>query len=220
MKMPLKMSLKTEIIPLLFVVGAIVLAAVSYSALPDRVASHWNFQGVADGYSSKMFQTIFLPSLLLIMYVLFWVLPALDPKKENYTKFANTYHVIKALIIGTLTIVFAATTLANLGYNINIGKTIAAVIGIMMIIIGITMQNLKDNWFVGVRTPWTMSSPTVWKKTHKLSTYSFIIFGIIIIIAPYLPMVLAGWLFLAGVAIAVLGPIVYSYLAYKQEKHK
>jgi len=90
----------------------------------------------------------------------------------------------------------------------------------MMIALGIAMRKLKDNWFVGIRTPWTMSSPKVWEKTHLVGTYGFIIFGIIIIIAPYLPAMLAGILFIVGALVAVLVPVVYSYLIYRQEKNK
>jgi len=215
---PVKPTLKTEIIPLVLLIITVVLSFYFYANWPDQVASHWNFKGEVDGWSSKTFNAIFFPLLLVGMYLLFIFLPYLDPKKDRYQEFSKPYHIFKASIIGILAIIYLAMGAYNLGYAINIGQIVPLFIGLMMIVIGNFMGKVKNNWFMGIRTPWTLSSENVWNKTHRLGGWLFMIFGLIIIIAPYLPEPLSMGLFFLGALALILGTTVYSYLIYRQEQ--
>jgi len=216
--MPIKLTLKTELIPLTFITATVATVLCFYNNLPDKVASHWNFAGQVDGWSSNTFHGVFFPLLIIGLYALFLIMPMIDPHKENYEKFISTYHVFKGLIITLLFFIFLATTIFNLGYNINIGIMAATTVGLFMIIMGFYLRDIKKNWFMGIRTPWTLSSPHVWEKTHKFSSWLFVIFGIIIMIAPYLPESLAFALFILGVLGVSLGSFLYSYLIFSQEE--
>jgi len=218
MKNPLKISWKTEIVPLILVVLTVLLSIVSYPDLPLKVISHWNFAGVADGYSSRNFHALFFPALILFIYIMMLVMPYLDPKKENYAKFAKVYHIFKALLVAVLFVVFSVATLVNLGWSINVGPVIAGTIGVMMIIMGYYLRDIHENWFIGIRTPWTMSSPVVWEKTHKLGSWLFMFFGLVLIVMPYLPQALAVILLVISVLALILGTVLYSYLIYREEK--
>ena len=214
----MKLKFREEFIPLLIIMAAIIAGLVAYPSLPTQVASHWNFQGAVDGWNSKNFSVFFFPILLIIMYALFLFLPLIDPKKQNYGKFSDTYNWFKISIIFCLFVIYAATIAYNLGLNIDISLTTSAVIGLMMIVIGSLLSRIKENWFIGIRTPWTLSSPIVWEKTHKVGGKLFVIFGLTIILAPYIAWPYGVILFMVGALTAILGTIVYSYVAYRHEQ--
>lgn len=213
----MKFKLKNEILPLLIIAAAIIISAFTYSHLPAQLASHWDFRGQVNGYTSRNFSAIFFPILLIGMYLLFLLMPVIDPRKANYEKFINVYNTFKDMVMTMLLVIYAASVAYNLGYQINISLVISTVLGLMMIGMGLLMKKIKENWFIGIRTPWTLSSPLVWEKTHKVGGWLFIIFGIIIVIAPYLPWPSGIVLFIVGALLATVGSAVYSYVAYYQE---
>ncbi|MFZ5391351.1 MAG: SdpI family protein [Patescibacteria group bacterium] len=218
MKSPLRLSLTSEAWPILTILIALGLSYYFYPSLPDTVASHWNFAGQVDGWSSKQVHSLLLPGLMLGIYILFLVMPYLDPKKERYQEFAKVYQIFKSLMLTVLLIIYLAATLYNVGYDINIGLIVATSVGLLMIILGNYMGKIKKNWFVGIRTPWTLSSENVWNKTHRVGGWMFIIFGLAIILAPNLPANLALYVFIGGALLATFGTMGYSYLAWRQEK--
>lgn len=214
----IKFNLKKEILPILFIVATIIISILSYNYLPERVVSHWNFQGIPDGWSSKNFHAIFFPGIIALIYLIFYFLPKIDPRRERYQEFDKVYSIFKVMIIGVLFLVFVIATLSNLGYAINIGKTISLIIGIMMIIMGNYMGKIKNNYFVGIKNPWTLSSDNVWNKTHRFGGWTFVIFGLIIIVSPYLDVKYATPAFLGEVVLIVFGTMIYSYILYKKEQ--
>jgi uncharacterized membrane protein len=218
MSSPIKPTIKSEFLPILLIILAAAISYYIYPMLPERVASHWNFYGQVDGWSSKKLHTTLFPGILAGMYLLFLVIPYIDPKKERYGEFAKVYHIFKLLIIGVFFLVYLVASLYNLGYNINVGYFTATIVGLMMILLGNYMGKIKKNWFMGIRTPWTMSSENVWNKTHRVGGWMFILFGLIIIIAPYLPIYLAAACFIGGILLVTIGTMAYSYIIYKQEE--
>ena len=220
MKSPLKITWKSEIVPLSAVLLSIAVSIASYSQLPEKVITHWNFYGQADGWSSRNFHVMFFPALLAAMYLLFSALPLIDPKKERYAEFSKVYNVFRNLLMAVMFAVFLIATLVNLGYDIDVSRTVSFLIGLMMIVMGNYMGKIKNNWFMDIRTPWTLSSEIVWQKTHRLGGVMFVLFGLILMVTPYLPANIALVLFLAGIFGVVVIPMVASYLFYRKEKGK
>jgi len=220
MSQPVKLSWKSEIFPILLILISLPLSFYFYWHWPSIVISHWNFSGQPDGYAPKTFMAFFFPILLLVMYLLFLIFPYLDPQKKRYQEFAPTYHLFKSLIMLVLFIVYILAGLYNLGYQINIAYTISLVIGLMMIVMGKYLDRIKFNWFMGIRTPWTLSSENVWNRTHRLGGRLLMIFGLVLIIMPYLPPSLALAAFIAGLLLLLAGTTIYSYLIFRQEKTK
>lgn len=217
---PIKPTLKSESVPLITIIISVVLSFYFYAHWPAKIASHWNFSGEVDGYGSSMFMAFFFPILFIILYLFFIFLPYIDPKRERYAEFAKTYHIFKAAIILALFAVYTVTGIYNLGYDFNVGIAVTLIIGILMIVIGNYLGKIKFNYFIGIRTPWTLASETVWDKTHHASRWFFIVFGLLIIIAPFLPEIGGIIAFIAGAVVAVAGSFLYSYLVFRQEKKK
>lgn len=213
-----KLTLKTEWRALLLIVFAIGLSIWAYPQLPASVASHWNFQGEVDGWSSRTFHAIFFPALLIGMYVMFIALPYLDPKKERYGEFIDVYRLIRDAIIFIMTAVFTVATFYNLGYDLNVGVIIPSLIGLMFVVMGNSFGKLKRNWFVGIKTPWTLSSENNWNKTHRFGGRVFMIFGLMLILSPWLSFQWGMPVMLGGVIALTVGVYLYSYILYRKEK--
>lgn len=218
MKSPIKLNLKSEIFPLALLLISAVASFYFYQHSPDVITTHWNFRGEADGFSSKGFGSFFFPGLLAFIYLLMVVLPYFDPKRDSYKDFEKPYKVFRYAMLLILSIVYWATGLYNIGYNINVGITTAFLIGLLMIVIGNYLGKLKLNWFVGIKTPWTLSSDNVWNKTHRLGGILFMAFGVVIMVAPFLPEAIALGMFIGWTAILVVGTFAYSYWLYRKEK--
>ncbi|MFA6306542.1 MAG: SdpI family protein [Patescibacteria group bacterium] len=217
---PIKPTIKTEFIPLLLIILALASSVYFYNNLPERVAIHWNFAGEVDGYGSGQTQAVVFPSMIIGMYVLFLLIPYLDPKKERYEQFSKIYHIFKSLIIALIVVIYFVVGLNGLGYNLPVGVITPGLIGLLFIVIGNYMAKIKRNWFMGIRTPWTMSSEEVWNKTHRFGGKMFILAGLLMIAEIFLPVSWKLPIFIIMMVILLAGTVGYSYLVYLQEKKK
>jgi uncharacterized membrane protein len=203
---------------LLILLGVIGLSIWAYPQLPLKVVTHWNFYSQPDGWSSRNFHVLFFPALLIFIYALLSIVPKFDKRGNSYPEFAGVYIMIRNIVLLFLAFIFLVTTLYNLGYAINIAGTVAGAVGALMIILGNYFVKLKRNSVVGIRTGWSLYSENTWNKTHRFGSRVFMIWGVGIIIAPWLQPVFAFWILFGGVAFAAIGTIVASYIFYKKEK--
>lgn len=218
MKNPIKYSLQTEILPIFILLTAVVLSIWSYPSLPAKVVTHWGFDGTANGWGTKEFHTIFFPALLALMYGMLSLMPKFDPRGARYQDFAGVYIIMRNSVLLVLFVTFVAATFSNLGYDVNIGGTVAGAIGLLMIVLGNYFGKLKRNFFIGIRTPWTLSSENVWNKTHRLGGRLFMLWGLGLILAPWLNPTAAFAILFGGLIIVISWVTIYSYLLYKKEK--
>ncbi len=208
---------KKELVPMVIILFAFVLGASFYLApcVPDSFPTHWNFQGQVDGWSSKGFATIFFPCLILAIYVLMLLLPRLDPMKHNYQKFVGSYYAIRLGLVLFLSLIFIFTLFAGIGFKWNIQFFIIPLMAALFIIIGIVLPKIKKNYFVGIRTPWTLQSEEVWDKTHKYSGKIFVVMGILSLLTIFL----GDWSFAVFMVLIIGGALLsifYSYYIYKK----
>lgn len=204
----------------LFSIAIIVLvlasAAYFYPLLPDRVITHWNGEGVADGWGSKSVLVVFMPLLIIGLYILFKFIPKMDPKKENYLKFDSVYHLFKLMIVAFMAIVYFISVFINLGYDLPISDIMIWLMGILFIVLGLLIRDVKQNWFMGIRTPWTLSNEEVWTKTHILAQKVFILGGVAFLFVPYMS---TGYLPIVVIVVVVAIISIsygYSYWLYKK----
>jgi uncharacterized membrane protein len=156
--------------------------------------------------------------MLALMYGLFWLFPAIDPKKDRYAEFEKYFRIFRLAIMGVIFAVFLVMGASNLGWIVNIGPVVSGIVGLLMMVLGNYMGKIKNNWFMGIRNPWTLMSENVWNKTHRFGGWMFILFGLIIIVAPHLSPTLAAILFTSGVVLIIFGTTLYSYWLYLKEK--
>ena len=146
---------------------AVALSIWAYPQLPPTVATHWNLNGTPDGYSSRAWALSIIPIVLVAMTVVFNVLPKIDPRHENYAKFLSSYWLIANAIIVFLLVAHGMIIAAGLGFSVKVDRLMPLGVGLLFIFLGNFLTRVEPNWFIGIRTPWTLSSDTVWRKTHR-----------------------------------------------------
>ncbi len=204
----------------LTVIGLIFLSFIIsiyfYPQMPDQMATHWSSQGEVNGYMTKFWGLFFMPLIITGIAVLFLVIPKIDPMKENIEKFRNYYEGFIILLILFMAAVHLYTLLWNIGIQTDSNVVLSIGIGLLFYGAGVLLENAERNWFIGIRTPWTLSSDRVWGKTNRLGGKLFKIAGIIAILGVLFPRFLTFFIIVPVLFIVVFS-FVYSYLEYQKE---
>jgi uncharacterized membrane protein len=204
----------------LFAVGLILISFILgiyvYPQLPGKLASHWNAQGKADGYMSKFWGLFLLPIISCGLFLLFLLIPRIDPLKANIDKFRGYYDGFMAIIMLFFFYLYLLTILWNLGRRFNMIAFLTPAFGILFYYCGILIKHAKRNWFIGIRTPWTLSSETVWEKTHQIGEKLFKIAGVLALLGVLFQRY-AFALVIIPIIIAALYTFIYSYFEYQKE---
>jgi uncharacterized membrane protein len=200
----------------IFLAGLILAAFLLYPMLPDKVPAHWNIHGEIDRYSSRAFGAFFAPLLALGLYLLMIVLPVVDPRRDNYTRFAGAYRLIRWGLVIFMAALYAVTVGVALGYNLNAGLFVKAGIALLLTLLGNVMGQLKHNYFVGIRTPWTLASEEVWRRTHRFASWFWVIGGLVCLAAAPIQSLWGAWVFFGSIAVIALVPIIFSYIVFRR----
>ena len=210
-------NIKKELPIILIIIMMFAASIYFYPQLPDKIPTHWNFKGEIDGYSGKLSGAFLMPVMNIIMYGLFIFMPAIDPKKENYKLFESTYiyfrYLFHIFFLGIHGLIIAAA----LGYNVDTGRLVTLAVSLLLMLMGNVMGRLKHNYFVGIKTPWTLADEEVWRKTHRLGAILWTAGGLMGVIMSLLRQSM-GWVFIAVIAVMTFMPIVYSYLIFSKLK--
>ena len=208
----------TTILVLLMIFGAIVAGLLLWNQLPDPMASHWNINDQADGYMSRTWGVFLMPLITLGMFVLFLVIPSIDPLKANIAQFRGAFNLFIVLIIAFMVYLYGLTLAWNFGYtNFRMSSAMLPAIGLLFIFIGFMMRQAKRNFFIGIRTPWTLSSDTVWDDTHRIGAVLFIISGALAFLGGFFGGTTAFWLMFAPLIGSTIFLLIYSYVLYRRE---
>jgi uncharacterized membrane protein len=184
--------------------------------LPGMLPSHWNIAGQVDRYSPKLMITLGFPAIALGIYLMMLIIPHIDPKKRNYDLFGCAYLIIRSIILAFFSLMIWATIFYGLGYALDISKIVVISIGILFIVLGNYMGRVRQNFFVGIRTPWTLSSEEIWAKTHRLAGKLWVAAGIIMMVGIFF----SGTVTFAIMLAFLLYPVIYSYILYvKMQKN-
>ena len=212
------MSTRTTIFATIFLIAFALAFSISvFDRLPDQMASHWNTANQVDGYMSRFWGVFLMPLVAVGMLAFFLVIPNIDPLKANIAKFRNTFNTFITLIVAFMIYMHILTMLWNLGFDqFNMGTAMLPALGLIFIFAGIMMRQAKRNFFIGIRTPWTLSSDHVWDKTHRIGSTLFIVSGILALLGAFFAD-LAIWFILIPVLGSTLFLLVYSYVLYQQE---
>jgi len=197
---------------------AVAMAVWAYPRLPPTMLTHFRFDGTPDGFSSRLSALAFAPIIMVVMTVLFNVLPKVDPRRENYAKFLTSYWLIAHALIVFLLVAQALTIAAGLGFSVKIVRLMPLGIGLLLVFLGNYLTRVEPNWFVGIRTPWTLSSDTVWRKTHRTGGWLMVLGGLVIAACAFLPQGAFLPLVIAAIVVIAVVPIVQSYVLWKREQ--
>jgi len=158
-----------KILPIIILITFIVATYLYFGIeFPDEMASHWNQYGEVDGYMSKFWSLYLMPVITLVIYLIFLLVPKIDPLKRNIEKFRKYFDRFILLIVLFLIYIYILTILWNLGVSYSMTGAIIPGIVVLLLFAGDLTKKSKRNWFIGIRTPWTLSSDEVWEKTNKL----------------------------------------------------
>ena len=197
---------------LISTIGVIMI----YDSLPQQIPGQFGIDGKVQRYDDKssIFITAAIPAFILLMM---FVLPKIDPKRKSYTKHKKAYEITTITIIVVLIIIQWCIIFESLGFDLNINIYIKAIIGLLFIVLGNYMSQFRQNFFIGIKTPWTLSSEYVWRKTHRVGSYCFIIAGLILILTAFVENKTIETIALVSIFGTVLIPCIYSYFIYKKE---
>lgn len=213
----LKYALKNEWYIFLLLLIPFLAIPFLWHQLPAQIATHFDLQGQANGYSSKTFGLFFIPFLSVGLYLLFLYLPKIDPKKR-ITVDQKPMPVVRLIIVLILFGVHSSIILNALGYEMGSPNWTLAVIALSFVLMGNYMRTIQPNYFIGIRVPWTLEDPQNWRQTHQMASYLWVAGGLLLLILfPLLSTNLYFYFFMIiAVAISLL-PCIYSFYLYKTQ---
>lgn len=213
------MNTKTTVgIVLSLIAIAAVAGLVLWNQLPDQMASHWGVDDQVNGYMSKFWGVFLMPLVTLGLFGLFMLVPSIDPQKANIAGFRETFNLFIVFLTVFMLYIHALTLVWNLGYaNFKISAAILPLVGVLLIGIGFLLKKAKRNFFIGIRTPWTLSSDSVWDKTHQTGSWLFMLSGALACAGSLFGGTAALWLLLVPLFSSIVFLTIYSYILYRQE---
>lgn len=216
----MKLWTKTDwiIIIFIFFIFGFSLAMTSY--LPDKVPTHWDIKGEVDAWGSKYINLFLMPGLALLIYLLMSFLPTIDPLRKNYDKFAKPYQYFKIFLAAFFVYLYFVILLSSITAVQSKGNLMFGIpMAILFLFIGWFLPQLKRNFFIGIRLPWTLVSDENWKKTHDFGGRVFMTVGVLILIASFISSVISFIVIISGALLAIIVTAIYSYLVFKKEKY-
>jgi uncharacterized membrane protein len=159
-----------------------------------------------------------MPGLLVLMWAMLRWLPSIDPRGENYARFAGAFEGIIVLVMLFIFGAHMTILAASLGQPVSVDRLAPIGIGLLLMGVGNLLPRARPNWFVGIRTPWTLSNDRVWERTHRVGGYFLVAGGALIVIAGIAVPALAFGTMITVCAASAVFLLIYSYVAYRQEQ--
>ncbi len=180
--------------------------------------SHWNLHGQVDAYGSRVWAALGVPLVAAALYVLMLLTPLVDPRRENYARFAGAYRLVRLSLVAFLVGVHAIVLSAGLGRPVNVALAVQVGVSLLLVLIGNVMGQLRHNYFVGIRTPWTLASEGVWTKTHRAAGRLWVAAGLIGLAGAAAGPVAGIAILLTALGATLVHNFVYSYLLFRREQ--
>jgi uncharacterized membrane protein len=217
----MKNNLKRETPLIAIILIPFIYLGYIWNTLPEKVPIHWNSHGEINGWGSKS-SLIIIPLLLpLLTYVIFRIAPLIDPKRKLMNADQKFYKLRLGITL-IMSIMALFTLYSAKNQSLSSPNTVFMLIGLLYAIIGNYFPSVKPNYFIGVKTPWTLENETVWRKTHQLAGKLWFPAGLVIVILTFL-IKDPKWMniiFLTITGIIAIVPIVYSYISFKKETNR
>ena len=214
-KIIMKINIKKELSLIAIVAAPFIYLASIWKGLPASVPLHWDIKGEIDRYGDKS-ELLLIPILLpLLIYIIFSLVPLIDPKGK-IKQMGNKYFMLKAAMTIFMSILAMIIIYAVKNQSLYNPNYIVLLIGVLFVILGNYFKTLRANYFIGIKTPWTLENETVWKETHKLAGKIWFIGGFIIILSSLILDKKANFSVFVGITIIVsLVPVIYSFFKFR-----
>ncbi|MFB6178369.1 MAG: SdpI family protein [Halorientalis sp.] len=203
--------------------GAFVAAMVAASVLagprlPETMVTHWGAGGQPNGTMSKFWGQFFVPLLTLGVVAVLFVSPKIDPKRENIEVFRPLYNDFIVLLTAFLAVTHGVALAWNLGYDVPIDTVVFAGVGLLIFYAGVLLDHAQQNWFIGIRTPWTLSDEAVWERTHEIGARLFKLSGILSFLGAFAGEY-AVYFAVGPVLVSALALVAYSYFLFERTEN-
>lgn len=196
------------------VLVALVLAGWFYNDLPQQVPTHWNAAGEIDGTLVKPWGVLFLPLVMAGTLLIFEIIIHISPQGFRLDRSRHVVGMLVLAMLAFMLLVFGAQLRVATGHAVAMERIVMCGVGGLLIVLGNFFGKLPKNFFIGIRTPWTLASDEVWGRTHRLAGITFVIAGVLVLLS--VPFRVTHWLLPAAIAIAAVVPVVYSFLLYRR----
>jgi len=207
-------------IPILLIVSAVAASILYYPKLPETMTTHWSVSGEPNGFSSRLWGAWMLPVIMAAVWLIMRAIPHIDPRKANYEKFSGMYDALVILILAFMLAMHIVLLMAATGAPIRMERVVMPSVGIFIAIMGILIPRAHPNWFVGIRTPWTLTSDLSWERTHKIGGTLFVILGVLMVASSFVAPETAIWILVAAALGIVVFLFAYSYQVWKGDPLK
>ena len=162
--------------------AAVAVAVYLYPSLPEQIPTHWNIEGEIDDYTAKTWGVVIMPMAAIFTFVIMRLIPIISPKGFRTDDFMDVVNVFTVAIVGFMSGVAILVLLEANGQDVHINETIFTGMGLLFIVLGNYMGKVRKNFFIGIRTPWTLASDEVWSRTHRLGGKVFILIGLFMVL--------------------------------------
>ena len=207
----IKKNWKTLLVTSVVILLPILAGLILWNQLPDQIPSHWNASGEIDGWSSKPFAVFGMPLILLAAQWLCVLGTAADPKKKNHPE--KILHLVLWIIPVLSAVLHVITYCVALGKEVRMEVVMPILIGLVLTVVGNYLPKCKQNYTIGIKIPWTLSSEENWNKTHRFAGRLWTVCGLAIMLTGFFG---GFWVFLPIVLLMVLAPTIYSYMLHRK----
>lgn len=205
-------------LPVILITGAVGFSLAVYSRLPEEVPVHWGVSGEPDRFGSRLEGAFLGPAIMTILYAVMRWFPSRDPRAANIAKFRESYDTVVVTLLAFIGGIHVLALGNALGWRVDITTYVLVGVGALFVILGNLLPRARSNFIFGIRTPWTLSSDSVWTRSHRVGGYAMVIAGLLTIASAFIARPLGVVLALVSLLAAGLIPIVYSYIAWSRER--
>jgi uncharacterized membrane protein len=174
--------------------------------MPEIVPTHFGIDGKPNDWSHRSTLIYLVGGMTLGMYLMFLIIPVIDPK-DKIKAMGSKYFKLKFVLMLTMALLALLIVRSALTGNIG-GNTIFLIAGGMFMFLGNYMQAVKPNYFIGIRTPWTLENETVWNKTHRLGGRLYFVAGLLVVACSFILKEAMTTVFIGLIVAATIVPVV------------
>lgn len=207
---------RLNLLALALVAAAFALAWWYEPRLPDPVPTHWGADGQADGWTPKPWGVWMFPVLGAVVAGILLVLPIVAPRGWRLDEARRPWDIVVLIVTGFLVALMTLAFHEAAGGEFGMDRGLPFLLGALFMLLGNYLAKFPKNFFVGIRTPWTLASDAVWYRTHRLGGWSFMVAGVLLLVAGAAGMGLEPWLFATVLVLAALVPVLYSLWLYRR----